>query len=103
MQRIKEKENPVQEEEEVTRGYLLGATAVGCSDLASTAGQSDSKKKDDEDDDDDDDDDLDEEMAEGLTAKQKAALGFVWFVSGVYAMMAREILSKERDVPCSIR
>ena len=44
-----------------------------------------------------------EEMAEGLTSRQKCALGFIWFVSGVYSVMSNQILTKERDVHCSLR
>lgn len=48
-------------------------------------------------------DDDDDELAEGLTGKQKTALGFIWSVSAAYALLAKEILSKERFVPCSVR
>ena len=44
-----------------------------------------------------------EELGEGLTAKQKTALGFIWIVSAVYSIMSQQILTKERDFPCSLR
>lgn len=43
------------------------------------------------------------EEVEGLTSKQKVALGFIWFVSGSYSLMSEQILSKEREVHCSLR
>lgn len=44
-----------------------------------------------------------EEEIEGLTSVQKVALGFIWVVSGVYSLMSEQILSKERDILCSLR
>ena len=44
-----------------------------------------------------------EEYAEGLTSNQKCALGFIWFVSAVYSILSQQILSKERDIHCSLR
>ena len=104
MQRIKDSKASTEEqqEEEVTKSYLLGTTAIGCADLTSNTGHSETKEDDDKKDEEEEEEE-DEEPTEGLNAQQKAALGFVWFVSGIYAMLAKEILSKERDVSCSIR
>ena len=35
-----------------------------------------------------------DDESEGLTAKQKSALGFIWLVSGVYSILSEQILSK---------
>ena len=35
-----------------------------------------------------------DDESEGLTAKQKSALGFIWLVSGVYSVLSEHILSK---------
>ena len=35
-----------------------------------------------------------DDESEGLTAKQKSALGFIWFVAGIYSIMSDHILSK---------
>ena len=35
-----------------------------------------------------------DDESEGLTAKQKSALGFIWLVSGVYSLLSEQILSK---------
>ena len=40
---------------------------------------------------------------EGVYARNKSALGFIWFVSMGYSVMSKEIMSKERFVPCSVR
>ena len=87
---------------------MLGASAVGC-DLSSVAKfsdkQSSSKQNSIEEpkstvEDFDDDDD---EFSEGLTSNQKCALGFIWFVSGVYSVMSQQILTKEKEVHCTLR
>jgi len=44
-----------------------------------------------------------EEESEGLTTKQKLAVGFIWLVAGIYSVMSNSILSKEREVFCSLR
>ena len=96
-------------EEEATQSYLLGGTAIGC-DLSSVAkldkqsstetpkepieetnaGHASALEE-------------EEEYAEGLTSNQKCALGFIWFVSAVYSILSQQILSKERDIHCSLR
>ena len=35
-----------------------------------------------------------EDESEGLTTKQKLALGFIWLVAGVYSVLSNSILSK---------
>ena len=95
--------------DEAQQGYLLGASAV-C-DLSSvaklskqTSSEAESKKDSIEkaEAEEEDDDEYDE-FSEGLTSNQKCALGFIWFVSAIYAVMSRAILSKEKDVHCNIR
>jgi hypothetical protein len=50
------------------------------------------------------DDSDDEDAAEGgINARNKVALGFIWIVATGYAVMSKEIMSKERFVPCSVR
>ena len=47
---------------------------------------------------------LEEDAGEGnLSSKQKSALGFIWVVSVGYSLLNKVILSKERDVQCSVR
>jgi len=48
-------------------------------------------------------DEEDDDYVAGLTARQKSALGFIWFMSAVYAIMTDQVLSKQRFVPCSVR
>lgn len=82
------------------RGYLTGSAAVGF-DIPQGDEQTEEKLMAAEDKDEEEEDD--EEVGEGLTAKQKSAIGFVWCVSGAYSLMSHQILSKERDVQCSLR
>ena len=100
----------IENEEEATHSYLLGGTAIGC-DLSSVAkldkqsstetpketieetGKPETSAAPEE----------EEEYAEGLTSNQKCALGFIWFVSAVYSILSQQILSKERDIHCSLR
>ena len=51
----------------------------------------------------DDFDDLDDDVMEGFTALQKTFLVFIWMSSLVYSMISNVILTKERDVKCSMR
>ena len=95
-------------EDEAQQGYLLGASAV-C-DLSSvaklskqTSSEAESKKDSIEKAEAEEEDDEYDEFSEGLTSNQKCALGFIWFVSGIYSCMSQQILSKERDVHCNIR
>ena len=80
--------------EDAPRGYLLGATTAMAIDNNPTQSEPDVRKaiEDDEDD-----------IPEGLTSQQKCALGFIWFISGVYSVLSDQILTKERDVQCSLR
>ena len=39
-----------------------------------------------------------EEESEGLTTKQKLAVGFIWLVAGIYSVMSNSILSKGHTV-----
>lgn len=48
-------------------------------------------------------DDDEDEYNDGLTARQKIALGFIWLTSGVYSILSDQVLSKERFVPCTLR
>lgn len=76
---------------------MLGAIAlpIEASVKADSTNGDEARKEEEEED--------DEDMGEGLTAKQKSALGFIWFVSGIYSILSDQILSKERDVHCSLR
>ena len=47
--------------------------------------------------------DLDDDTMEGFTALQKTFLVFIWMSSLVYSMISNVILTKERDVKCSMR
>lgn len=49
------------------------------------------------------DDDDDDWEREGFTAMQKTLLAFIWFSSLIYSMMSNVILTKKRDVKCSVR
>ena len=80
--------------EDAPRGYLLGATTAMAIDTnTASASQTDVRRAIDE----------DEDIPEGLTSIQKCALGFIWLVSGVYSVMSDQVLTKERDVTCSLR
>ena len=46
---------------------------------------------------------IEEEYREGFTALQKIFLVFIWFSSFMYGMISNVILTKERDVKCSVR
>ena len=46
---------------------------------------------------------IDEEDIQGLTPVQKGLLSFVWMVSIIYSLISNVILTKERDVQCSVR
>ena len=46
---------------------------------------------------------VDDWEREGLTALQKGFLSFIWMSSVVYSIMSNVILTKERDVKCSVR
>ena len=78
---------------DASKGYMLGASATGMelpgvsrsttADIEKTTTVEDEPEMcgfDDE--------------SEGLTAKQKSALGFIWLVSGVYSVLSEQILSK---------
>ena len=47
--------------------------------------------------------DLDDDTMEGFSALQKTFLVFIWMSSLVYSMISNVILTKERDVKCSMR
>ena len=49
------------------------------------------------------DDDDDDWQREGFTALQKTLLSFIWFSSLIYSMISNVILTKKRDVKCSVR
>ena len=52
---------------------------------------------------DDDMEEMEDWENEGLSALQKTLLGFIWMSSLVYAMISNVILTKKRDVKCSVR
>ena len=39
----------------------------------------------------------------GPSMMDKALVGCVWFVGLVYSLLTEQILSKEVDIPCSVR
>ena len=80
---------------DASKGYMLGASATGMElpgvSRSTTADIEKTTTVEDE-------PEIFDDESEGLTAKQKSALGFIWLVSGVYSVLSEHILSKGHTI-----